>query len=75
MLLHMNRFDISCILHPAGPRMCIGYKFALQELHLALARLYQRFTFRLAHPDEPLRLRYGITISPIGGLPVIARHR
>lgn len=30
----------------AGPRKCIGYKFALEEAVITLAQLYRRFTFR-----------------------------
>ncbi|KAL3136633.1 hypothetical protein ABBQ38_005874 [Trebouxia sp. C0009 RCD-2024] len=54
-----------------GPRHCIGYKLALEEAAIALARIYQRFTFTLAPTClEPLQLVQAITISPKGGLPV-----
>ncbi len=36
----------------AGARQCVGYKFALQEGRMALARLAQRFTFSPA-PGAP----------------------
>ena len=54
--------------------MCIGYKFAIQEAVLVLARLYQRYTFRLVS-EEPLQLRLGITIAPKAGLPVYVKRR
>jgi thromboxane-A synthase/cytochrome P450 family 3 subfamily A len=54
--------------------MCIGYKFAVQEAVLVLARLYRDFTFRLAS-DEPLQLRFGITLQPKNGLPVFVERR
>lgn len=48
-----------------GPRMCIGYRFALAEAAIALIHLYKSFSFELA-PDTPfpLPLRSGITLSP-----------
>ena len=54
--------------------MCIGYKFAIQESVLVLARLYRDFTFRLVS-EEPLALRLGMTIAPKYGLPVCVHRR
>ena len=56
-----------------GPRKCIGYKFALEEAVIALARLHRSFTFVLdpeRHPEGPhaLELSTGITLSVKGGL-------
>lgn len=56
----------------AGPRDCVGKKFALEELALSLIRLYQAFTFELDsdhHPaGQPLGLKMGLTISPKDGV-------
>ena len=54
--------------------MCIGYKFAMQEAILVLARLYRDFSFSLVSA-EPLALRLGMTIAPKHGLPVYVHIR
>ena len=53
----------------AGPRQCIGYKFAMQEAVLVLTRLHQKFTFSpdatmtLAGPDGLPRLVPGLHLG------------
>ena len=53
-----------------GPRNCIGWRFAWEELHIALVRLYQRYTFTLSeqHDQVPLQLRMSITLAPKDGV-------
>jgi hypothetical protein len=41
----------------AGARLCIGWRFALQEARLVLIKLYQNFTFELAPGQVPLQVR------------------
>ncbi|PNW81402.1 hypothetical protein CHLRE_07g354450v5 [Chlamydomonas reinhardtii] len=53
-----------------GSRMCIGYKFAMQEAKVALATLYRRLTFTLEPGQQPLKLVASVTMSPRGGLHV-----
>eukprot|EP00879_Flechtneria_rotunda_P008524 GHRR01008931.1.p1 GENE.GHRR01008931.1~~GHRR01008931.1.p1 ORF type:complete len:336 (+),score=98.92 GHRR01008931.1:1224-2231(+) len=53
-----------------GPRMCIGWKFALQEAKIALVRLYQDQTYELEPGQVPLALRQNITLSPKHGVKV-----
>lgn len=52
--------------HPfgLGIRSCIGFQFALVEARLVLARLYQRFRFRLADPSYTLRSIQTLTVKP-----------
>ncbi|GAB4819482.1 hypothetical protein N2152v2_006528 [Parachlorella kessleri] len=48
-----------------GPRMCIGWKFAMQEMELVLIRLFQQYTFQPApgRSQEALKIRTGITVK------------
>lgn len=52
--------------HPfgLGIRSCIGFQFALVEARMVLARLYQRFRFRLADPAYTLRSIQTLTVKP-----------
>jgi len=58
----------------AGPRVCIGAAFSLQEAAIILAHLMRAFTFELKkdHAVEPVQ---SITLRPKGGLPMILRRR
>lgn len=58
----------------AGPRICIGSAFALQEATIVLAMIVKYFTFQLRadHPVWPL-LR--VTLRPANGLPMTIRRR
>jgi cytochrome P450 len=55
----------------AGPRMCLGMKFALLEMKIAIAALFSRFDFEtLKHPQE---FTYDIAITtPVKG-PILTR--
>lgn len=54
----------------SGARMCIGWRFALQEAKISLVRLYQHQTYRLLPGQVPLALQQNLTLSPKNGVKV-----
>lgn len=60
-----------------GRHKCIGYKFALEELKLALIRLYRKFEFE-ADKSSPKTLKIVALAATIGfpdGCPVVIKKR
>ncbi|TRY25403.1 cytochrome P450, partial [Geobacillus sp. LEMMJ02] len=49
-----------------GARACIGRPFAMQEAHLVLIMLLQRFDFSFADPDYELDVAETLTLKPTG---------
>lgn len=68
----VNRY--SYLPFGAGPRICLGAAFALQEAAILLASIVSRFAFQLAPGIEPEPL-LRITLRPRGGLPMIIHRR
>jgi hypothetical protein len=62
----------------AGPRLCIGYKLAMQEAVQTVVRLFQRFDFEVdetMNGGGPPRLRPGITLGYRDGMWCRVRER
>lgn len=53
----------------AGPRLCIGYAFAMTTMKVALSMIVQRFRFAL-EPGARVDRAVSITMSPKHGLPM-----
>lgn len=60
----------------AGPRICIGKKFAMAEMLTTLSMLLQKFEFELVHPDYEWRFKpISITLRPQDGMPLRVKQR
>jgi cytochrome P450 len=57
-----------------GLRRCIGAAFAVYEMKMVLASVLPRIDARLAKGDVRMTRR-GITLTPSGGLPIVATAR
>ena len=50
-----------------GQRLCIGKPLALMEMHLALAALFQQYSFSPV-PGRPVQAKLAATLQPHGGI-------
>lgn len=53
----------------AGPRLCLGYSFALLELKMTVARVVQRYRLQV-RPGAAIDGTIQLTLRPRGGIPV-----
>jgi cytochrome P450 len=58
----------------AGPRVCIGPSFSMQEAAIILAHLMRSFCFEILNNHNVVPVQR-ITLRPKGGLPMILRRR
>lgn len=58
----------------AGPRVCIGATFAVQEASIVVATIMRHFTLDLLPEHIPWPVQK-VTLRPKGGLPMIVRRR
>ena len=58
----------------AGPRICIGMAFAMQEMLIVLSRLLQHYRFDLA-PDQIVEPQQRITLRPRTGMRMRVQKR
>ena len=55
----------------AGPRNCVGIRFALMETKLTLASILQHFTFEVCEETQvPLQLKEVAVIQPRNGVTI-----
>nr|XP_039269292.1 cytochrome P450 3A16-like [Styela clava] len=74
----MNQID-PMMFQPfgAGPRNCIGTRFALMEIKMSLAKLLYSFTFKPAEntPNPPLKFTYALVVRPVVDFDLVAVPR
>eukprot|EP00479_Gromia_sphaerica_P009549 TRINITY_DN405_c0_g1_i4.p1 TRINITY_DN405_c0_g1~~TRINITY_DN405_c0_g1_i4.p1 ORF type:complete len:173 (-),score=39.22 TRINITY_DN405_c0_g1_i4:162-680(-) len=71
-----KRHPMAWIPFTEGPRKCIGYRFALEELKIVLVNLYKNFTFTISErTEEPLKFRPHITLVPETGVYMVPHRR
>ncbi|HHZ10749.1 MAG TPA: cytochrome P450 [Rhizobiales bacterium] len=58
----------------AGPRICVGQGFAMQEMMIAVASIARRFRLEPA-PGFDIWPRLNVTLQPSGELPTVLRRR
>eukprot|EP00743_Colponemidia_sp_Colp-15_P001667 GILK01001823.1.p1 GENE.GILK01001823.1~~GILK01001823.1.p1 ORF type:complete len:509 (-),score=75.27 GILK01001823.1:162-1544(-) len=58
-----------------GPRNCIGQNFAMMEVTLAFAKIFQRFKFRIPPGQKPVELFTMINTKPIDGMWLLIQKR
>lgn len=68
----INRFQY--LPFGAGPRICIGATFAMQEAVISLAVLMHRFRFDVTRNTRPWPVQK-LTTQPRGGLPMLVSER
>ena len=59
----------------AGPRLCIGERFAWMEGVLVLAAIGSHWKFQMRKPEREPGLEPTVTLRPKGGLPMVACER
>eukprot|EP01025_Chloroclados_australasicus_P019047 TRINITY_DN2022_c0_g1_i2.p1 TRINITY_DN2022_c0_g1~~TRINITY_DN2022_c0_g1_i2.p1 ORF type:complete len:519 (-),score=47.22 TRINITY_DN2022_c0_g1_i2:610-2166(-) len=57
-----------------GTRMCTGYRFATQELKVALYMIYKNYDFDLKNGQVPLETYVKMTLTPTNGIQVKAKR-
>lgn len=64
--VHKTHSEFKFFCFNAGPRFCLGKRFAYLEAVMTMVRILRRFTFTLE--DEETTYQLGLTLVPKGGM-------
>ena len=66
---------VSYIPFGGGPRLCIGNNFAMMEMQLIIAMIFQKYKFELVTDKDSIDIQPMITLRPKNGIRVKVRKR